>query len=134
MSRVLPRQTQSRSNSIKDLTTVTSGSAASDAALVVKYLAKDTVPGDFDASTLPLSEIPEGLLKTFSKPPLTGPFAFSRLVRKRKQHHRNQVATYGMMASELRGWSEFSDNQGKLVKEFRVEACTDSRPFHCDDV
>ena len=73
------RQTQSRSsNSDKDLTTtVTSGTAASDAALVVKYLAKDTVPGDFDASTLPLSEIPEGLLKTFSKPPLTGPFAFS---------------------------------------------------------
>ena len=58
MSRVLPRHTQSRSNSIKKLTTVTSGSAASDAALVAKYLAKDTVPGDFDASALPLAEIP----------------------------------------------------------------------------
>ena len=125
MSRVLPRHTQSRSNSIKDLTSVTSGSAASDAALVAKYLAKDTVPGDFDASTLSLDEIPQDLLKTFSKPPLTGPFAFSRLVGKRKQHHRQGEVTYGMMASELRGWSEYSDNQGKMLKEFRMQETLD---------
>ena len=125
MSRMLPRHTQSRSKPIKKLTTVTSGTAASDAALVAKFLAKDTVPGDFDASALALAEIPEGLLKTFSKPPITGPLAFTRMVLKRKQYHRNQVATYGMMASEQRGWQEFADNQGKVVKEFRVEACTD---------
>ena len=92
---------------------------------MAKFLAKDTVPGDFDASALALAEIPEGLLKTFSKPPITGPLAFTRMVLKRKQYHRNQVATYGMMASEQRGWQEFADNQGKVVKEFRVEACTD---------
>ena len=70
---------------------------------------------------LSLDEILEGLLKTFSKPPITGPFAFSRMVGKRKQHHRKGEPTYGMMASEQRGWSEFSDNQGKVVDEFRME-------------
>jgi hypothetical protein len=121
MSRVLPRETQSRSNSIKDLTTATSGSAASDAALVVKYLAKDTVPGDFDASALNLAEIPPELIASFSKPPITGPFALTRLVVKRKGHHRRGVMTYGMMASEQRGWPEYADNQEKMLEEFRFE-------------
>ena len=125
MSRMLRRHTQSRSNSNCLLTTVTSGTAASDAALVAKYLAKDTVPGDFDASVLSLGEIPEGLLKTFSKPPITGPFAFSRIVEKRKQHHRKGEPTYGMMASEQCGWAEFSDNQGKVVDEFRMAEALD---------
>jgi hypothetical protein len=86
---------------------------------VAKYLAKDTVPGDFDASALPLAEILPELIASFSKPPITGPFAFSRMVEKRKQHHRQGVMTYGMMASEARGWREYAGNQVKMLEEFR---------------
>ena len=122
---MLHRHTQSRSKPIKKLTTITSGSAASHAALVAKYLAKDIVPGDFDASALSLAEIPPELLASFSKPPNTGPFAFSRMVEKRKQHHRQGVMTYGMMASEARGWQEYADNQEKMIDEFRFESNSD---------
>ena len=120
MSRMLRRHTQSRTNSNCLLTTTTNGTLSSDVALAAKYLCKDTVPGDFDDSALSLAEIPPELIESFSKPPITGPFVFSRMVGKRKQHHRQGVVTHGMMASEERGWLEFGDNQVKVVEEFRV--------------
>ena len=74
---------------------------------------------------LSLAEIPSELIASFSKPPITGPFAFSQMVEKRKQHHRQRVMTYGMMASEARGWKEYADNQEKMIKEFRFESNLD---------
>ena len=99
--------------------TVTSGDATSDTALAGTYMCADSRPVDFDRSSLSLAEIPSGLLATFDKAPLVGPQAFSQLVRCRQQRMAMGEPTYGLMASEVRGRSEFSDDEKKMLEEFR---------------
>jgi hypothetical protein len=95
--------------------TVTAGDDAKDAALCKSYICNAIRPKDIDKQVVPM---PPGIKHSFLQNPIVGSRAFSELVRRRRRHHEQGKATYGLMASWGRGFKEFFDDMKKMLREY----------------